>query len=84
MPTDSGKVQLEPAQPIIEAKARIEVPSWVYVKAGEDDQEEAKDELQTLNMKNARGSLSPVKRLRHATAEAVSWSLDTFSYKGQS
>lgn len=50
------------------------MPSWVFVKAGEDDKEEAKDELETMHFGGVagRGSASPVKRLRHATAEAVS------------
>jgi hypothetical protein len=61
------------AQAVVDARERIEVPSWVFVKAGEDDKEEAKDELETMHFGGVagRGSASPVKRLRHATAEAV-------------
>ncbi len=50
-----------PVMASVENKERIETPSWTLVKPGEDDMEEAKEELQT----SSRGpSLSPIKRLR--------------------
>ncbi len=45
----------------VEDKERIETPSWVFVKPGEDDKEEAKEELE-LSGRGLR--MSPVKRLR--------------------
>lgn len=38
---------------------RIETPAWIMVKAGEDDAEEARQELVT------GANRSPSKRLRH-------------------
>ncbi|WVQ84445.1 hypothetical protein IAT38_006597 [Cryptococcus sp. DSM 104549] len=51
---------------------RIETPSWVMVKAGEDDEWEAKEELEMVGLGaapvagkgKAKALLSPVKRLR--------------------
>ncbi|CAD6571536.1 MAG: hypothetical protein TREMPRED_000308 [Tremellales sp. Tagirdzhanova-0007] len=40
---------------------RIETPSWIFVKPGEDDKEEAKEELQRSGRKLSH---SPIKRLR--------------------
>ncbi|WWC92675.1 uncharacterized protein L201_007634 [Kwoniella dendrophila CBS 6074] len=50
-------------------KEKIEVPEWVMVKAGEDDEEEAREELVFGNIANnnkGKGKVlvSPVKRLR--------------------
>ncbi|WWC66009.1 uncharacterized protein I303_108631 [Kwoniella dejecticola CBS 10117] len=39
---------------------KIEVPDWVMIKPGEDDQEEAREELSS----GAKGLTSPIKRLR--------------------
>nr|XP_019043664.1 hypothetical protein I302_08244 [Kwoniella bestiolae CBS 10118]OCF22594.1 hypothetical protein I302_08244 [Kwoniella bestiolae CBS 10118] len=41
---------------------KIEVPEWVMVKAGEDDREEAREEMVFVG--KGRGVTSPVKRLR--------------------
>ncbi|OCF40680.1 hypothetical protein I317_05529 [Kwoniella heveanensis CBS 569] len=45
---------------------KIEVPSWVMVRAGEDDEEEAREELEMKGRGRGRGAglVSPVKRLR--------------------
>ncbi|WVQ95924.1 hypothetical protein IAU59_003023 [Kwoniella sp. CBS 9459] len=46
---------------------KIEVPSWVMVRAGEDDEEEAREELEMTGRGRQRGVagiVSPVKRLR--------------------
>lgn len=51
------------AAAVPETSGRIEVPDWVMVRAGEDDREEAKEELM-IGM--GRGAASPVKRLRKA------------------
>ncbi|WWD20411.1 hypothetical protein CI109_104887 [Kwoniella shandongensis] len=45
---------------------RIETPSWVMVKPGEDDEEEAKEELEVFGLGKGKGVTSPVKRLRRA------------------
>ncbi|KAK8849781.1 hypothetical protein IAR55_005117 [Kwoniella newhampshirensis] len=48
---------------------RIETPSWVMVRPGEDDEEEAKEELEVLGYGKGvkgKGLTSPVKRLRRA------------------
>ncbi|WWC73818.1 uncharacterized protein I206_107790 [Kwoniella pini CBS 10737] len=41
-------------------KEKIEVPDWVMIKPGEDDQEEAREELNF----GPKGVTSPIKRLR--------------------
>ncbi|WVF68374.1 hypothetical protein IAT40_003139 [Kwoniella sp. CBS 6097] len=45
---------------------KIEVPSWVMVRGGEDDEEEAREELELTGRGQGRGAgiVSPVKRLR--------------------
>ncbi|KAK6908571.1 hypothetical protein I204_06550 [Kwoniella mangroviensis CBS 8886] len=43
---------------------KIEVPDWVMVKAGEDDKEEAREELVFGLGGKGKGPVSPVKRLR--------------------
>ncbi|WVQ66159.1 uncharacterized protein L199_004337 [Kwoniella botswanensis] len=43
---------------------KIEVPDWVMVKAGEDDKEEAREELVFGRGGKGKGPVSPVKRLR--------------------
>ncbi|WWC95713.1 hypothetical protein V866_002579 [Kwoniella sp. B9012] len=43
---------------------KIEVPDWVMVKAGEDDKEEAREELVSGLGGKGKGPASPVKRLR--------------------
>lgn len=50
-------------------KEVIETPDWIIVKPGEDDQEEAREELDAALRglgpgRMGRGPLSPVKRLR--------------------
>ena len=49
------------ATPTRKILKRIETPSWVFVKPGEDDKEEAKEELERSGRSP---SLSPIKRLR--------------------
>lgn len=55
---------------------RIETPSWILVKPGEDDKEEAREEL-ALGLYGrgvGMGPKSPVKRLRRALGDEVRWS----------
>jgi hypothetical protein len=61
------------AAAVLETSGRIEVPDWVMVRAGEDDREEAKEELM-IGM--GRGAASPVKRLRKAGDEVGTMSSD--------
>ena len=51
------------AAAVLEETERIEVPCWVMVKAGEDDEEEARDEL-LGGTQGVSKIMSPVKRLR--------------------
>lgn len=55
----------------------IETPDWILVKAGEDDQEEAREEL------SARTTISPVRRLRRLSiGEDVSTWGCIMTYRG--
>ncbi|BEI82681.1 hypothetical protein CcaverHIS002_0305490 [Cutaneotrichosporon cavernicola] len=62
-----AKAKIEPADPIPPqreagpSRPRIETPSWVFVRAGEDDREEAREELAAAR---AHVPHSPAKRLR--------------------
>ncbi|WVR07956.1 hypothetical protein IAU60_004999 [Kwoniella sp. DSM 27419] len=65
------KSEVDQSDGKIGQEEKIEVPSWVMVRAGEDDQEEAREELEQGssghgNSKRAvgKGPVSPVKRLR--------------------
>lgn len=49
----------------------IETPSWILVKAGEDDREEALDEMDSFGVLGGKGVRSPVKRLRRALPDEV-------------
>lgn len=67
-PTKSSKLPPpSPIKPLIIARdEKIETPSWIVVKPGEDDKEEAREEMER------RGPVSPVRRLRHLPADEVS------------
>lgn len=56
--THTEKVTITPQPGLSMGQGVIETPDWVMVKAGEDDQEEAREELST------RTPVSPVRRLR--------------------
>lgn len=58
-PQEAEVPEAGPSQP----RTRIETPSWVFVTQGEDDQEEAREEIAAAR---ARLPHSPTKRLRHA------------------
>ncbi|BEJ13512.1 hypothetical protein CspHIS471_0306860 [Cutaneotrichosporon sp. HIS471] len=61
------KAKIDPTDPIPPqheagpSRPRIETPSWMFVRAGEDDREEAREELAAAR---ARVAHSPTKRLR--------------------
>ncbi len=56
------KPDVKPTQPEAgPSRPRIETPSWIFVRAGEDDKEEAREELAAAR---ARLPHSPTKRLR--------------------
>ena len=64
MPTPSPRradyvMELEPAE-------KIETPGWVLVRPGEDDAEEAREEVS-----GGGGRTSPLKRLRRLTMDEV-------------
>lgn len=69
------KVTITPhSGPTAAEREVIETPDWVMVKAGEDDQEEAREELST------RTPVSPVRRLRVlGTGDDVSSSSPNYS-----
>lgn len=56
--THTEKITITPHPGPDSGQGVIETPDWVMVKAGEDDQEEAREEL------SSRTAISPVRRLR--------------------
>jgi hypothetical protein len=59
----------------IPTKDRIETPSWVMVKPGEDDEEEAKEEIGQIGVspsKRRRRSALSVSRVQLATDGSIS------------
>ena len=50
-----------------ETRDKIQTPSWTLVKPGQDDEEEARDEVSGGVLK------SPLKRLRHALPDEVGY-----------
>lgn len=72
---------LQPAVPLLspnragaEERRRIETPTWVIVKPGEDDAEEAREELGSF-IPGTRRVLSPIKRKVRQGHDLVSLSL---------